>query len=101
MRGAMVREPETLQQALTQAQCELGSLGKSSRTRVLMCSPMGQKNVCFVGDSKSNKVKTKSKTYPIYFGNNILNKTGWLIKKKLSGVKKICIISDNKLPKLL
>ena len=46
-------------------------------------------------------VKTKSKTYPIYFGNNILNKTGWLIKKKLPGVKKICIISDNKLPKLL
>ena len=42
-------------------------------------------------------VKTKSKTYPIYFGNNILNKTGWLIKKKLPGVKKICIISDNKL----
>ena len=25
-------------------------------------------------------VKTKSKTYPIYFGNNILNKTG-LLKK--------------------
>jgi len=46
-------------------------------------------------------VKTKSKTYPIYFGNNILNKTGWLIKKKLPGVKKVCIISDNKLPKLL
>ena len=46
-------------------------------------------------------VKTKSKTYPIYFGNNIINKTGWLIKKKLPGVKKICIISDNKLPKLL
>jgi len=46
-------------------------------------------------------VKTKSKTYPIYFGNNILNKTGWLIKKNLPSVKKICIISDNKLPKLL
>ena len=52
---------------------------------------------------KSTKliVKTKTKTYPIYFGNNILNKTGWLIKKKLPGVKKICVISDNKLPKLL
>ena len=52
---------------------------------------------------KSTKliVKTKTKTYPIYFGDNILNKTGWLIKKKLPGVKKICIISDNKLPKLL
>ena len=46
-------------------------------------------------------VKTKSKTYPIYFGDNIINKTGWLIKEKLPGVKKICIISDNKLPKLL
>ena len=46
-------------------------------------------------------VKTKSKTYPIYFGNNILNKTGRLIKKNLTSVKKICIISDNKLPKLL
>ena len=46
-------------------------------------------------------VKTKNKTYPIYFGNNILNKTGRLIKKNLPNVKKICIISDNKLPKLL
>ena len=46
-------------------------------------------------------VKTKNKTYPIYFGNKILNKTGALIKKNLPGVKKICIISDNKLPKLL
>ena len=46
-------------------------------------------------------VKTKSKTYPIYFGNNIVNKAGWLIKKNLPNVKKICIISDNKLPKLL
>ena len=52
---------------------------------------------------KSTKliVKTKTKTYPIYFGDNILNKTGWLIKKKLPGVKKICVFSDNKLPKLL
>ncbi len=46
-------------------------------------------------------VHTKSKSYPIYFGNNILNKTGILIKKNLPGVKKICIISDNKLPKIL
>ena len=44
-------------------------------------------------------VKTKSKSYPIYFGNNILNTTGRLIEKNLPGVKKICIISDNKLPK--
>ena len=45
--------------------------------------------------------KTKSKTYPIYFGNNILNTTGRLVKKNLPMVKKICIISDNKLPKIL
>jgi len=43
-------------------------------------------------------VKTKSKSYPIYFGNNILNTTGKLIKKNLPGIKKICIISDNKVP---
>ncbi len=46
-------------------------------------------------------VKTKSKSYPIFFGNNILNKTGFLIKKNLPGVKKICIISDNKLPRFV
>jgi 3-dehydroquinate synthase len=46
-------------------------------------------------------VKTKSKSYPIYFGNNILNITGNLIKKNLPGVRKICVISDNKLPKTL
>ena len=33
-------------------------------------------------------VKTSSKTYPIYFGNNIINKTGRLIKKKTSRCKK-------------
>ena len=46
-------------------------------------------------------INTKSKSYPIYFGNSILNSVGSLIKKKLPGVKKICIISDNKLPKIL
>ena len=46
-------------------------------------------------------IKTASKSYPIYFGNNILNAAGKLIKKKLPDVKKICIITDNKLPKLL
>ena len=46
-------------------------------------------------------VKTESKSYPIYFGNNILDTTGKLIKKNLPTVKKICIISDNKLPKIL
>ena len=45
-------------------------------------------------------VNTKSKSYPIYFGNNILNKTGKLVKKDLPEVKKICIISDKKLPNI-
>ncbi len=52
------------------------------------------KNIKFI-------VKTKNKSYPIYFGNNILNTTGRLIKKNLVGVKKICIITDKNLPKLL
>jgi len=52
------------------------------------------KNIKFI-------VKTKNKSYPIYFGNDILNTTGRLIKKNLVGVKKICIITDKKLPKLL
>ena len=49
---------------------------------------------------KQNKIiiKTRSKTYPIYFGDNILNLTGKLIKKNLPSVKKICIISDKNLP---
>ena len=45
------------------------------------------KNIKFI-------VKTKSKTYPIYFGNNILNKTGWLIKKNLPNVKKNEILNS-------
>ena len=44
-------------------------------------------------------VKTQSKSYPIYFGSNILKTTGILIKRNLPEVKKICVISDNKLPK--
>ena len=46
-------------------------------------------------------IKTKSKSYPVYFGNEILNTTGRLIKRNLPNVKKICIISDNKLPLVL
>ena len=46
-------------------------------------------------------VKTKSKNYPIYFGVNILSSTGKLIKKNLPGVRKVCIISDNNLSKIL
>ncbi len=46
-------------------------------------------------------VKTKSKSYPIYFGKNILEQMDKLMKKNIPGVKKICIISDNKLSKIL
>ncbi len=43
-------------------------------------------------------IRTKSKSYPIYFGENILKLTGKLIKKNLPGVKKICIIGDKNIP---
>ena len=46
-------------------------------------------------------VKTKSKSYPIYFGDGILSAIGTLIKKNLPNVKKICIISDKNLPLIL
>ena len=49
---------------------------------------------------KSNKitVKTANKSYPIYFGNKIFHKIDGIIEKNLSGVEKVCIISDNNLP---
>ena len=43
-------------------------------------------------------IKTKSKTYPIYFGNEILNTVGKLIKKNIPNVEKICVICDKNLP---
>ena len=46
-------------------------------------------------------VKTKSKSYPIYFGNGNLTSIGNLLKENLNGVKKVCIICDKKLPKLI
>ena len=46
-------------------------------------------------------VKTKSKSYPIYFGSKIVGSTGMLIKKNLPGVKKICVITDINLPPLI
>ena len=46
-------------------------------------------------------IKTSSKSYPVYFGNEIISLAGTLIKKKLPGVKKICIISDKKIPSSL
>jgi len=49
---------------------------------------------------KSTKliIKTKSKIYPIYFGNNIINSVGSYIKTELPKVEKVCLISDNNLP---
>ena len=46
-------------------------------------------------------VKTKSKTYPIFFGNGILDQAGRLVRSELPNVKKICLIVDNKLPNIL
>ena len=46
-------------------------------------------------------INTKSKSYPIYFGNYIFTKIGFLIRKNLPEVKKICVICDSKLPKEL
>ena len=52
---------------------------------------------------KSSKilVNTKNKSYPLYFGDGILKLTDFFIKKNLPGVKKICVITDKKLPSLL
>jgi len=44
------------------------------------------------------KIITKSKTYPIYLGNKNLKLIGKLLKQNLNNTKKICIISDKKLP---
>ena len=46
-------------------------------------------------------IKTKAKTYPIFFGNKILGNTGKLIRSNLPFVKKICVIADRKIPKKL
>ena len=46
-------------------------------------------------------VRAKSNSYPIYFGDEILKSTATLIKKNISEVKKICIVSDSNLPSSL
>ena len=43
-------------------------------------------------------VKTKSKSYPIYFGDGIVNVAGKLIQKNLPNVKKLFIICDRNIP---
>tara|TARA_Y100000590_G_scaffold8169_1_gene10271 strand:+ start:5236 stop:6348 length:1113 start_codon:yes stop_codon:yes gene_type:complete len=51
---------------------------------------------------KSTKItiKTKNNSYPIFFGDGNLNKTGKIIKKKLPKVKKISIICDKNVPNI-
>jgi len=43
-------------------------------------------------------IKTKTKSYPMYFGDGILSSLNKLVKKDLPNVKKICIVSDKKIP---
>ena len=45
-------------------------------------------------------IKSGSKIYPIYLGAGVISNINKLIKKNLSGVKKICIISDKNIPSL-
>ena len=49
---------------------------------------------------KNNKiiVKTKTKNYPIYFGNKVLNSLGKIINKEIPNVRKVSIISDKNIP---
>ena len=46
-------------------------------------------------------IKTKEKKYNLLIGSNILSKTGALIKNNLSNVKKIAVITDKSLPKII
>ncbi len=46
-------------------------------------------------------VNTKSKSYPIFFGNNIINSTKTFIKKNIPNAKKISIICDRNIPGVL
>jgi len=49
---------------------------------------------------KNNKiiVKTKTKNYPIYFGNKVLNSLGKIINKEIPKVRKISIVVDKNIP---
>ena len=44
-------------------------------------------------------VKTNNKNYPIMIGENIIEKTGNLIRTQIPNCKKIALIIDNKVPK--
>ena len=52
---------------------------------------------------KSTKIiiKTQSKSYPIYFGEKIINLTGSIIYKNLPDVKKIGIFVDTNVPSII
>ena len=43
-------------------------------------------------------IKTRNKNYPFIIGENVIKKTGLLIKKNLPKTKKIAIITDRNLP---
>ena len=45
-------------------------------------------------------INTKSKSYPIFFGDGILSRTGKIIKKNLPATKKVVIIYDKNVPKI-
>ena len=46
-------------------------------------------------------IHTKSKTYPIYIGDNVLKSSGIFIKKNIPHVRKISIIADKKIKPVL
>tara|TARA_Y100000590_G_scaffold59357_1_gene62977 strand:+ start:3508 stop:4620 length:1113 start_codon:yes stop_codon:yes gene_type:complete len=50
---------------------------------------------------KVNKilVSTSGKKYTVYVGNNIINKTSLILKKRLPNIKKVAIVYDDNLPK--
>tara|TARA_B100000029_G_scaffold324335_1_gene316758 strand:- start:799 stop:1911 length:1113 start_codon:yes stop_codon:yes gene_type:complete len=46
-------------------------------------------------------VKTKSKSYKIYFGDSVINKVSFLIKNKSPETKNVLIICDKKVPRTI
>ncbi len=46
-------------------------------------------------------VKTKNKNYPIIIGENVLDKTGNLINTQIPNCKKIVLIIDSRVPKII
>ena len=73
-------------------------LGASVKTTLSVCLWIGMETLVekLFFFMKNNKltVKTKSKIYPVYIGNNILGMTGKLIKKKLVMHGRLHIATD-------